>query len=431
MNYEEVIRYLYEKLPMYQRVGAVAFKKDLTNTIKLCHALGNPQNNFKSIHIAGTNGKGSVSHFLSSIFQEAGYKTGLYTSPHLIDFRERIKINGHWIEEEAVVEFVEKIKPIIEEIEPSFFEITVAMAFYYFEQKKVDIAIVETGLGGRLDSTNIITPELSVITNIGYDHMDMLGNTLELIAGEKAGIIKPGIPVVIGEVHPETKPVFEKKAKEVESALFFAQNEWKLNYAKHTDVLELDFLDKNQNSINLQSPLAANYQVSNIRTVLTATSILSNKYSLSIEAIQKGIKNVVSNTGFTGRWQVVHHAPKVVLDCAHNTEGIDAVLEQLKFEKYKQLRIVYGCVKDKNAESILKRMPENARYYFTKPEIMRAAETERLAKIAEDLMLNFKVEEVPTSAYKLALNEASPDDLILITGSVFLVADILKVLINN
>jgi dihydrofolate synthase / folylpolyglutamate synthase len=433
MTYEQVIQYLYEKLPMYQRVGAIAFKKDLTNTLALCEALGNPQNNFKSIHIAGTNGKGSVSHFLSSIFQEAGYKTGLYTSPHLIDFRERIKINGEWISESFVIDFVDRIKPLIETIQPSFFEITVAMAFDYFAEEKVDIAVIETGLGGRLDSTNIITPELSVITNIGYDHKDMLGDTLALIAQEKAGIIKANTPVVIGELHPETTSVFKRKAELESSPIFYAEEQWNLCNETHGDFLEVTYVGVNKEEIKIKSPLASHYQTKNIKTVLAAISVINHTHTHNIDfnSIQRGIENVIINTGFLGRWQVVGKRPKIVLDCAHNTEGMIALLEQLKYEKYNQLHIIYGCVKDKDFKNILTLFPTNAKMYFTQPNINRAASVDELAEVARELKLDFASDPNVGNLYKKVVGEASVNDLILFTGSVFLVSDLLSLLNNN
>lgn len=431
MTYEQVIQYLYEKLPMYQRVGAIAFKKDLTNIIALCNALDNPQKKFKTIHIAGTNGKGSVSHFISSIFQEAGYKTGLYTSPHLIDFRERIKINGEWISETFVIDFVERIEPYIKTIQPSFFEMTVAMAFDYFAQEKVDIAIIETGLGGRLDSTNIISPELSVITNIGYDHMDMLGDTLALIAQEKAGIIKNQIPVVIGEKHSETTPVFNKKAKVNNSPIFYAEDILKVKNENHGDLLEVTYIDVNKEEIIVKSPLAAHYQTKNIRTVLSAISTIKHTFNIDTNSVQLGIQNVVKNTGFLGRWQVVGKNPKIVLDCAHNTEGIVAMLEQLNFEKFKQLHIVYGCVKDKDFKNILTLFPANAKMYFTQPSINRAASIHELTEVARELKLDFNYDANIENIYKKVVDKALSNDLIIFTGSVFLVSDLLCLLNNN
>lgn len=431
MTYEEVIQYLYEKLPMYQRVGAIALKKDLSNTIALCEALENPQKKFKTIHIAGTNGKGSVSHFLSSIFQEAGYKTGLYTSPHLIDFRERIKINGEWVSKSFVIDFVNKIKPLIESIQPSFFEITVAMAFDYFSEEKVDMAIIETGLGGRLDSTNVIIPKLSVITNIGYDHKDMLGDTLALIAQEKAGIIKNHIPIVVGEKHLETIPIFNIKAKANNSPIYYAEDILKIKSENHNDFLEATYMYINEEEIAVKSPLAAHYQIKNIRTVLVAISQIRNTYFIDTPTIQRGIEKVIINTGFLGRWQVVSKNPKVVLDCAHNAEGIIAMLEQLKFEKFKQLHIVYGCVKDKDFKNILTLFPANAKMYFTQPNINRAASIHELTEVARELKLDFTSDPNVENLYKMVVGEASVNDLILFTGSVFLVSDLLTLLNNN
>lgn len=431
MTYSEVIQFLFEKLPFYQRVGAVAFKKDLTNTIALCNALGNPQNKFKTIHVAGTNGKGSVSHFLSSIFQEAGYKTGLYTSPHLMDFRERIKINGTWITEDAVIGFVDQIKPLIDSIQPSFFEITVAMAFDYFANEQVDIAIIETGLGGRLDSTNIINPELSIITNIGYDHMDMLGNTLSLIAVEKAGIIKKEKPVVIGEKNRETLPVFKSKANSEVAPMYFAEEEWKLMDSIHEQFLVATFQNKENETITLKSPLAADYQINNLQTVLAAYSVLKAPFLISESALITGVEQVVKNTAFLGRWQVISHQPKVILDCAHNKEGVSAMLKQLQYESFKTLHIVYGCVKDKDFASILAMLPTDAKYYFTQPNVMRAASVEVLELEATKLKLCFVSTLNVKDAYEKVLLEAKAEDVVLFVGSVFLIADVLEIVNNN
>lgn len=351
LNYTETIDYLFHRLPMFSRLGAAAFKGDLTNTIKVCEAVGNPHLQFKSIHIAGTNGKGSTSHILAAIMQTAGYKTGLYTSPHLKDFRERIKVNGEMVEKDFVAEFTERIKPLIEEIEPSFFEITVAMAFTWFAQQKADIAIIEVGLGGRLDSTNIITPELSVITNISYDHTDMLGNTLEKIAGEKAGIIKKGIPVVIGETSPETKPVFQQKAKEADAPIYFAnEKRWIADWKQEKHELVVNVADNHTNERkNYKLGLTGLYQIKNLLTVLEAIHILILKgWQIEEKHIEDAFLHVKKLTGLHGRWEIIHDNPFTVLDVGHNEDGIKQIAEQLEHCNFQKLHIVMGMVKDKD-----------------------------------------------------------------------------------
>ena len=427
MNYRETIDYLFTRLPMFSRVGAAAYKSDLSNTIALCEFLGNPQQKFKSIHIAGTNGKGSVSHMLAAILQTAGYKTGLYTSPHLKDFRERIKINGEMVSEQFVIDFTERIRPLSEEIEPSFFEITVAMAFEYFVEQKVDIAIIEVGLGGRLDSTNIITPELSVITNIGMDHMNLLGDTLEKIAAEKAGIIKNKIPVVIGEILPETLPVFEKIAKEKNAPVSIA--------TQKRNVLGFDLIDNSRSSIVVQDPqsgprmysmdLPGIYQAKNLLTVLETCSQLNEKgFIISQEQIEKGLANVKKISGFHGRWEVIRKEPLVVLDVAHNPDGIKQLLLQLDEIEFDRLHIIMGLVKDKAIDSVLELLPKHATYYFTKAQIPRALPEDELNKKA--LRYGLKGETfstVNTALYAASLN-AGKKDMILVCGSIFLVGEI-------
>lgn len=428
MNYKEIIDYLYKTLPMFSRIGAAAFKKDLTNTIALCEVLGNPQHKFKTIHVAGTNGKGSTSHMLASVLQTAGYKTGLYTSPHLKDFRERIKVNGLMCEEDFIVDFVERIKPHMETIQPSFFEITVAMAFEYFAQQQVDIAVIEVGLGGRLDSTNIITPELSVITNIGWDHMNMLGDSLEKIAFEKAGIIKERIPVVAGEFLPETKPVFEKIASEKNAPLIFAQEkryvpEWTYEHhkllvtviTKHNDAHEIFTLD-----------LPGIYQTKNIITVLEALHQLQSKgWHISAEQIKSGLAKTKKMTGFHGRWEIIRENPAVILDVGHNEDGVRQIIEQIELTTYNQLHIIAGMVKDKEVEKVLALFPKYANYYFTKAQIPRALPENELAEKA--LAVGLKGETFADVNLALAhvLTHAHKDDLILICGSVFLVGEVI------
>jgi len=427
MTYQETLDYIYAKLPMFSRIGAAAYKADLTNTFTLCAALGNPQHSFRSIHIAGTNGKGSTSHMLASILQTAGYKTGLYTSPHLKDFRERIKINGHFIPEEVVIAVVEKLQPLIVSIHPSFFEITVAMAFYYFAQQKIDIAVVEVGLGGRLDSTNIILPEISVITNIGWDHMNMLGDTLEKIAYEKAGIIKKQVPVVVGEVLPETKPVFEQKALEQEAPLFIATDKiyasnWEMVghelvievADKHTDERRTYYLD-----------LQGIYQVKNILTVLESVKQLQLKgWKINAGHISKGLKHARHLTGLHGRWDILQQEPMVVLDVAHNEDGIKQLVEQIEITDHHQLHIVIGLVKDKEVEKVLSLLPKQASYYFTKAQIPRALPEDQLAEKAHSIGLEGQHYPDVNSALKAALQYAAKKDLVLVCGSVFVVGEV-------
>lgn len=427
MTYDETLEYLYHKLPMFSRIGEAAIKKDLNNTIVLCASLNNPQNTFKTIHIAGTNGKGSVAHILSSILQEAGYKTGLYTSPHLVDFRERIKINGKLCEKKFVTKFVKKIKPKIDEIEPSFFEITVAMAFEYFAQKKVDIAIIETGLGGRLDSTNIITPILSIITNISFDHQNLLGNTLTEIAKEKAGIIKQQIPIVIGRKHLETDNVFIQQSTTVQAPLFFASDivtEIKTYQSARFIIVDAVVQGK---PVNICCDLQSTYQKENIQTVLAALAILQQYNLLEIKdkAIQIGFSNVIKNTHLLGRWQQLEQHPKIIADVAHNEDGILKVLEQIKSEQYNKLHIIYGVVKDKEVDAILKLLPQQADYYFTEPQIPRKLEAHILKEKASRFLLKGDSFLHPKDALGVAKSKAAENDLILVLGSFFVICEIL------
>lgn len=425
MSYQETLDYLFNRLPMFSHIGAAAFKKDLTNTIRLCEALGNPHQRFKTIHVAGTNGKGSTSHMLAAILQTAGYKTGLYTSPHLKDFRERIKVNGEMCCEAFVTQFTQRIQPMIEEIEPSFFEITVAMAFDYFASQQVDVAVIEVGLGGRLDSTNIITPELSVITNIGWDHMNMLGNTLAEIAGEKAGIIKPRIPVVIGESLPETKPVFEQKA--VSSPIVFAEStryvtDWK--YEQHQLVIEVAD-NRHQEHQTYHLDLPGIYQIKNLLTVLEAVTQLQLKgWHINQQMAQQALRQVKKLTGLHGRWEVIHQHPLVVLDVGHNIDGIRQVKEQLELSTYKQLHIIIGMVKDKEVDKVLALLPTYANYYFTKAQIPRALDEKQLQEIAAKYELRGHAFEEVNIALHKAMDNASKDDMILVCGSVFLVGEV-------
>ena len=429
MTYQQTIDYLYSQLPMFSRIGSAAYKKDLHNTIELCNALDNPEKKFKSIHIAGTNGKGSTSHILAAMLQQAGYKTGLYTSPHLKDFRERIKLNGEMISKAFVVDFVERTKQLSESIEPSFFELTVAMAYDFFAREKVDIAVIETGLGGRLDSTNIITPLLSIITNIGYDHMDILGDTLEEIAFEKAGIIKPGVPVVIGEYTDVTKPIFIKKAKETNSSIYFANDEYSVsNISSSAYQLNCDVTDVSNNCTeNFTLDLNGLYQTKNLQTVLCAEGILmQHGFNISNEAEKYALANTKKLTGLHGRWDVIAEQPMIVLDVAHNEDGIKQVLKQLSVigDQFDSLHIVTGMVKDKEIEKVLRLLPKDATYYFTNAHIPRALPAAELQQKAASHQLTGNIFDDVNEAIDNAKQKASAKDLILVCGSVFLVGEV-------
>ena len=374
MNYQEVLDYLYSSLPMYHRVGAAAYKTDITNTVKLLGALEHPHHNFKTIHVAGTNGKGSVSHFLTSVLMNSGYKVGLYTSPHLVDFRERIRINGNMIPEEYVVQFVKDNSALFAEIEPSFFEMTVAMAFSYFASQAVDIAVIEVGMGGRLDSTNVITPELSIITNIGIDHTQYLGNTLADIAKEKAGIIKQHIPVVIGETQSEIQKIFATKAKETNSKLYYADKSFKTieTQESHNNYLYATIFKNDEFYSDIKTPLSGKYQLKNLATVAQAVDILKLKgYNITDTSFKIGIESVIIDTGLRGRWEIMNSDPLTICEVAHNEDGIKCLTEKLEQLKYQKLHIVYGCVNDKDYKKILSILPKEARYYFCKPSVPR------------------------------------------------------------
>lgn len=429
MTYKQTLDYLFTHLPMYQRIGVAAYKKDLTNTLALCKLLGDPQNKFTSIHVAGTNGKGSVSNMLASVFMEAGYSTGLYTSPHLIDFRERIRVNGKLCDEKFVIDFVEKIKPHIEEIQPSFFEITVAMAFDYFVQQEIDVAIVEVGLGGRLDSTNVITPILSVITNISYDHQNMLGNTYAEIAGEKAGIIKHNVPVVIGEFHSETFPVFQQKAIEQHASIYTANENVQLEIVDNSiERLEVHATYLNQLLYpDLVSGLTGDYQLANLKTTIQSIEVLrEHKIEISDEAVYEGIKNVVKNTGFSGRFQLISRQPLIICDCAHNGDGLQKLFDQVSKIQFGNLLIVTGMVNDKDIDAGLKKFPSDAIYYFCKPAIPRGLDAEKLKDSAEKYHLHGNAFQTVKEAIMAAQNQAKSNDLILICGSIFVVAEALE-----
>jgi len=421
MTYSETLDYLYANLPMFQRVGAVAYKEDLINTVQLCEALGNPHLKFKSIHIAGTNGKGSSSHMLAAILQTAGYKTGLYTSPHLKEFTERIRINGKEITQEFVINFVERITPALERIQPSFFEITVAMAYEYFANEKVDIAVIETGLGGRLDSTNVITPLISLITNISWDHKDILGDTLQKIAFEKAGIIKQGVPVVISERQAEVRKVFESKAQECKSKLLFASELYQVNRIADGTYEVM----KDHQTFTYELDLLGLYQAKNIKGVLTVVDELRTQgFSISNDQVTRGLKNTTTLTGFKGRWQKLGENPLTICDTGHNEAGIKDILGQIKEIKFGKLHWVLGMVKDKDVSTILHLLPKDARYYFCQATIPRAMPASELRVKAEQAGL----EGVTINDVNAAINEArrnsSPSDLILIGGSTFVVAEI-------
>jgi len=429
MNYQQTIDHLYTQLPMFSRIGAAAYKKDLHNTIALCKALDDPQTKFRSIHIAGTNGKGSTSHMLAAILQQAGYKTGLYTSPHLKDFRERIKINGEMISEKFVVDFVERTKKISDETEPSFFELTVAMAFDYFEKQKVDIAVIETGLGGRLDSTNIITPVLSIITNIGYDHMNILGNSLEEIAAEKAGIIKPGVPVIISEYLPETKNIFISKAKDVNAPIHFAGDEYAVSNIEYTTQSLCCAVTDAGNKITESFKLDLNglYQTKNLCAVLCAEGILmGHGFKIKNEAEKTALSNVKTLTGLHGRWDVISNNPTIVLDVAHNEDGIKQLLQQLSVvgSRLSATHFVLGMVKDKDINKVLSLLPKDATYYFSNAHIPRAMPHEALQQTAANFGLAGESFDDVNAAVKSAMKNAGKDDMIVVCGSVFLVAEV-------
>ena len=406
MDYQETINWMFNQLPIYQLQGASAYKKDLTNALLLANHLNNPEKNLKCIHVAGTNGKGSTSHMLASILQEAGYKVGLYTSPHLRDYRERIKINGGEISEDFVCDFINKNKTFFESNDMSFFEMTVGLAFEYFAKEKVDIAIIEVGMGGRLDATNIITPLVSVITNIGLDHTQFLGNTLEAIAFEKAGIIKPNIPVVIGEFTPETKSVFLTKTAANNSEIYFS-----------SDIIKKEY----------SSDLVGDYQIHNKKTVVQTISIVNSKgtYKISEDNIKSGLLNVKKNTGLEGRWQQLGKYPKIICDTAHNKNGLEIVLKQIQKEKFETLHIVLGVVNDKDLDEVLPLFPADAIYYFCKPNIPRGLDAIILQEKAATFNLNGKAYNSVSESYTKALQNASKTDFIFIGGSTFVVAEIL------
>ena len=406
MTYQQTVEWMFQQLPMYQRVGSSAFKKDLSNTLKLAAHLGFPERDFKSVHVAGTNGKGSSSHMIASVLQEAGYNVGLYTSPHLKDYRERIRINGSYISEEAVIDFIQNNKTFFEAENLSFFEMSVGMAFWYFAKEKVDIAVVEVGMGGRLDSTNIIIPEVSLITNIGKDHTQFLGTTLPEIAGEKAGIIKENVPVIISEKHPETQEVFIKTAEERYAAIVFAE--------------EL------KAPVHLSTDLLGSYQEKNIKGVRAVIrQLISQGWKISEEHLREGLKNVRKNTNLRGRWDILQEFPKVICDTAHNSDGLKYVFNQLEDETFEHLHFVFGVVNDKDLDEVLPIFPKRATYYFCKPDVPRGLEAEKLMAKSIEFGLLGKVFNSVGEAYAAAIKAAGTKDLIFCGGSNFTVAEII------
>ncbi len=438
MNYRETLKWLYAQLPMFHRLGAAAYKDNLDNTIAICSLLQNPERKFKSIHIAGTNGKGSCSHYLASIFQNAGYKTGLYTSPHLLDFRERIKINGKLISKKKVSHFVEKHQDAFQSIKPSFFEWTVGLAFQHFAEEKVDIAIIETGLGGRLDSTNVIHPLLSIITNISFDHQNLLGHTLAQIAGEKAGIIKKNVPILIGESNPALVQIWEKKSKILHSPVYYSQNMFvhkKEKYNPHKNYSEHTFQRKNK-SITIYSDLTGIYQKFNLPIVLSAIELLKKDFHFSEESISKGTSSVISSTGLFGRWQLISKAPRIIADTGHNKAGLEQLVEGIRRERKQgifkgKLHFVFGVVNDKARTPMFQAIAQDslikkAEFYFCKPGIPRGLSAHVLQKEASSFHLSGGRYRSVKIAVLKAIAIARRDDLILIGGSTFVVADALK-----
>lgn len=427
MDYPSCLSYLYSKLPMFSKTGVSALKMNLDNTLSICEKLGHPEKKIKCIHVAGTNGKGSVSHMIASILQEQGFRIGLYTSPHLHDFRERIKINGKMIPEEKIIGFTQKMIPLIEEIGPSFFEVTVGMAFEYFAQEDVDFAVIETGLGGRLDSTNVIIPILSIITNIGFDHMNILGDSLEKIAVEKAGIIKKNIPVVIGKRSVATDEIFTITAKANGSKLIFAEDVYDskvLEVSKGKIEISIHRCDEEKVKI-LSCPLAGLYQAENIKTVLTAIELLKEQnIAVNDNSVALGLENVIRNTGLMGRWEMLSEEPLVILDVAHNPAGIEQMVDQINQTHHQTLYLILGLSKDKDIDAILDILPEKAIYGFTQADLPRALGTDELTKKAKLKGLNGHPFKTVNDALMHFKNEATPEDLIVVCGSVFVVGEV-------
>lgn len=427
MNYQETLNYLYNSSPVFEHVGAVAYKEGLQNTLALDKHFNHPHTNFKTIHIAGTNGKGSCSHSLASILQEAGYKVGLYTSPHLVDFRERIRVNGQCISKERVVKFVKDERKFFEPLHPSFFELTTALAFKYFDEQKVDIAIIEVGLGGRLDCTNIISPILSIITNISFDHTQFLGDTLAKIAAEKAGIIKKSVPVIIGEANEETRPVFQSKANEVNSDIVFAEDN--AIVTSSSPIVDGGRRYNLSNNSTLVGELSGDYQERNMNTILCACNILKQMNIIkNDDIIAKGLTNICKNTGLLGRWQTIQNNPTVVCDTGHNVGGWNYLAPQIKRQQCNQLRIVFGMVDDKDINSVMYLLPKNAIYYWTQAESKRAIKAERVAEIAIKHDLRGEIFDNVEVAYTKALQDSNKDDFVFVGGSSYIVADLLTFL---
>lgn len=427
MNYQETLNYLYNSTPVFEHVGAVAYKEGLQNTLALDKHFNHPHTNFKTIHIAGTNGKGSCSHSLASILQEAGYKVGLYTSPHLVDFRERIRVNGQCISKERVVKFVEDERKFFEPLHPSFFELTTSLAFKYFDEQKVDIAVIEVGLGGRLDCTNIISPILSIITNISFDHTQFLGDTLAKIAAEKAGIIKKGVPVIIGEANEETRPVFQSKANEVNSDIVFAEDN--VIVTSSSPMADGGRRYNLSNNSTLIGELSGDYQERNMNTILCACNILKQMNIIkNDDVIAKGLTNICKNTGLLGRWQTIQNNPTVVCDTGHNVGGWNYLASQIKRQQCNQLRIVFGMVDDKDINSVMYLLPKNAIYYWTQAESKRAIKAERVAEIAIKHDLRGEIFDNVEVAYTKALQDSNKDDFVFVGGSSYIVADLLTFL---
>ena len=431
MNYNETVNYLYQQLPVYQHIGKAAYKANLETTQKFDEYFGNPHRLFKSIHVAGTNGKGSTSHMLASVLQSANYKVGLYTSPHLYDFRERIRINGQMIAEQEVVNFVSNHKGIIEKLKPSFFEMTTALAFDYFARQQVDIAVIEVGMGGRLDSTNIITPLLSIITNIGLDHTEFLGNSISQIAVEKAGIIKDNIPVIIGEWDKESAVVFAEKAHEKNAPIIFADKILHINnicLKDNKQIFSIEAVKSSESSfgtINVEIDLLGSYQKKNILTVMAAIEELKHQINISNTALKNGLGNILQQTGLQGRWQILNNNPTIICDTGHNAHGLKYVMEQLKIQEFEKLYIVLGVVSDKDVDSILPVLPHNAYYFFTKADLPRAMDADKLAEKCKHAGLHGEVVTGVKNALKAARSKATPDDTIFIGGSTFVVAEII------
>lgn len=426
MNYSETLTYLYNSAPLFQHIGKDAYKEGLTNTHLLDEHFGHPHHNFRTIHVAGTNGKGSCSHTIAAVLQAAGYKTGLYTSPHLIDFRERIRVNGQPISQEFVVDFVEQHRAFFEPLHPSFFELTTAMAFLYFAQEKVDVAVIEVGLGGRLDCTNIIRPDLCVITNISFDHVQFLGNTLAKIATEKAGIIKPQTPVVIGETTPETKPVFLQKATEMQAPIHFAEEEQFVQQVEYTK--DGHCLYQTTNYPDLRGELGGFCQEKNTNTILSALQCLQQAgYHINESHIREGFANVCKLTGLMGRWQRLEEHPTIICDTGHNVGGISYITKQLAIQKYDKLHLVIGMVNDKDISGVLKLLPSEASYYFTQASVQRALPAGKVKELAQTFNLHGEAYPDVKSALIAAKEKAAPEDLIFIGGSSFIVADLLKI----